>query len=173
MKVRILRDALAVMIANTVEVYKRESYGTLVGEKHNGSVIVRNAVPFQAVKLKFSEVETISDRAGRLEQALETIGLGRVVGDYHSHPSHGDNFYPPEPSNTDLESMLASDLPAHIILSIHDKKRTMPWHYCTDGRLAGSVNGYWIDIAAYFKTNDEEFKRTRIVCPYAIRKKLT
>ena len=107
MKVKIGRNAFAIILANCIEVYKKEAFGLLVGKKSGGDIYVSNAVPCQAIRSRFDEVELIGNRAERLEDALTNI-LGsstKVIGDYHSHPVWGKIKPRFMPSDTDWGDM--------------------------------------------------------------------
>ncbi len=172
MKVKISKDAFVPMVANCVEVYKREAIGLFLGKKQNGNILLTDALSYQAVRQKYSEVETVGNRNHRLEHVIETLGQNKVVGNYHSHPSFGENYYQPCPSKYDIGEMRKSPSLALVLVEIYDKKTDRDWHYCSDGRLAGAFGEYWLNIAAYYW--DEQANRHRkaaIVCPYAIRKK--
>lgn len=172
MKIRVSGNAFTIMIASSIEVYKKEAFGFLIGEKSDGNLVINNAVPSQSVERKFTEVST-NGRTNQLYNIL--LGLrtngSRVIGDYHTHPCWGKKKYKANMSMSDLLRMRKDDGLVYLIISVNDKKRSWPWHYRSDGRLVGSYDNYWFEIAAYYGNGSKQFKKGQIVCPSAILRK--
>ena len=83
MKVRLSRNAFAVILANCTEMYKREAFGILLGKKNGNELYVSNAVPSRAVRNHFNEVEFVGNRTKTLEATLSDL-LGRnrqIIGE--------------------------------------------------------------------------------------------
>src|SRR3989338_4316869 len=175
MKVRLSRNAFAVMLANCIEVYKKEAFGLLVGRKSGGDIYVSNAVPCQAVHSSFNEVKAIGNRTEYLEDALTDI-LGsstKVIGDYHSHPALGNITPPLIPSDTDWGDMYGEGRQVYLIIAVNNNKRRVAWHNCRDGRLAGTFNNHKFDITAYgLNERTDYYEKSRVTLPPTIRRKL-
>lgn len=172
MKVRISGNAFGVMLASSIEVYKKEAFGFLIGRRHNGGLVINNAVPSQSAERGFTEV-SLNDRTNQLRDILSRLGTNgsRVIGYYHTHPDWGKNQYKTVASESDLLRMRKEGGLVYLIIAISDKKRGWPWHYRSDGGLAGSFDAYWFEIAAYYRNGREQFNKGRIVCPSATLRK--
>lgn len=155
------------IVLSSIEVYKKECLGILLGIKSQGKIIVEYAVPFQAVaKRTYSEVWPHSKKKNKIEEAIPQLMHLEYVGDFHSHPQFGDKKGFAELSEVDKESM--EDTAIEIVAAINTSKHRTSWKI-TNGELAGCICDYNIRLAGFYKKNNGgPIKQLDIVCPYAV-----
>lgn len=157
--------ALMSILLSSVEVYKLECHGALLGMRTQGRIIVEYAIPFQAAKRKFSEVTPNWRRELKVTEILPKIIHLEKVGYFHSHPQFGEHKGLPELSDKDKEYMTPGD--AELVIAINDSKKSALWSETRKG-LCGTLGKYHIVIVGFYKkTKNEQIMNYRIVCPYA------
>jgi len=152
MDVYLSENAFVGLLVSTIEVYRRECFGILLGHREPDRIMVDFVVPYQSARRKFQEVRIDWHR-------------GQLVGDYHSHPMYGSRRATTKLSGVDQREF--RDEGTSIIVAINDGHRQQRWGYVKGGLISGSINGYAIRVAAYQKTG-ESIVRVPLVCPYAI-----
>ena len=159
-------EAFMTMVLSSVEVYKRECLGVLLGTKSLGRILVEYAIPLQSSKRGFIEVETDWRRELKVLSVLPKLVHLEKLGYFHSHPQFGDSKGLPQLSDQDKKSMSAGEI--DVVVAINDSARSRRWSETRNG-LAGSLGDYSITISGYYKRKkDESIVRYRIVCPYAV-----
>jgi proteasome lid subunit RPN8/RPN11 len=164
MEVYLSENAFVGLLVSSVEVYRRECFGVLLGHREPERVMVDFVVPYQTATRKFQEVHMGWQRGQRVEEAVRAASRWELVGDYHSHP-----MYRTKKGTTRLSRVDVSDFQeggTSIIVAINDGHRRQPWGYVEGGLIAGSINGYLLRLAAYNK-NGETILRVPLICPYA------
>lgn len=164
----ILSDkAFVGIVLSSIEVYKKECLGILLGIKSQGKIIVEYAVPFQAVaKRTYSEVWPHPKKMIKIEEAIPKLMHLEYLGDFHSHPQFGDKKGFAQLSETDKVSMEETNI--EIVAAINTSKHRTGWRI-TNGELAGCVCDYNIRLAGFYKKNKGGLiKKLDIVCPYAV-----
>lgn len=157
------------LLISAIEVYKKETYGQLIGYRDQNNIfIIEHAVPHQTASRTHLSVRKNSRAEKRMESFLRNMPHLSVVGDFHSHTGWGDLKGVSVPSKTDVGDMKSNAI--YIILEVNDKKRSQAWGYTADGCLAGTADDYHFRITAYylFGPNQNRVKRANIFCPYAI-----
>jgi hypothetical protein len=123
------------------------------------------AIPYQTAKRKPTEVEPDWKRELRVQKILPQLMQLQHVGYFHSHPQWGDQKRVAELSKKDIEYMIPEQI--EIITAVNDAKRKIKWN--TTGKdLYGSIGGYHLRLAGYYKRKDGEIKHFPILCPYAL-----
>ncbi len=154
------------MLLSSVEVYKMECHGALLGFKTQGRIVVEYSIPFQAAERKFSEVTPSWRRELKVMEVLPSLVHLQKLGYFHSHPQFGQKRGLPQLSELDRKYMQRGD--TEIIIAINNSKRTTPWAEIKKG-LSGTVGEYHIVVAGFYKREkDERIMNYRIVCPYAV-----
>jgi proteasome lid subunit RPN8/RPN11 len=165
MEVFLTENAFLGLLVSTIEVYRRECFGILLGHTSPERVTVEYVVPYQTARRKFQEVHMDWKRSDRIEEAVRTVSRWECVGDYHSHPMYGDARGTTKLSKTDRGSFPANNL--SLVVAINDCARSHRWNYVKEQMLSGSINGYSIRIGAYYK-DGEVINRAALVSPYAV-----
>ncbi|MBX5321672.1 MAG: hypothetical protein QHH12_07550 [Candidatus Bathyarchaeota archaeon] len=154
------------IILSSVEVYKNESHGALLGFKTPRRIIVEYAIPFQSARRKFTEVMPNWRRELKVIEVLPRLIHLQKLGYYHSHPQFGKKRGTPELSKTDREYMQPGEI--EIVVAINDSKRSSPWKE-SKNKLSGTLGKYHITIAGFYKRKrNDEITQYRVLCPYAI-----
>ncbi|HYL79793.1 MAG TPA: Mov34/MPN/PAD-1 family protein [Candidatus Acidoferrum sp.] len=165
MEVYLSENAFVGLLVSTIEVYRRECFGILLGHRESDRIMVEFAVPYQSAKRNFQEVHMDWHRGQRVQEAVQTTSRWELVGDYHSHPMYGDKKSTTKLSGVDQKDF--HDDGTSIIVAINDGHRQQRWGYVKGGLISGSINGYALRIAAYHKEG-EVIARVPLVCPYAV-----
>jgi hypothetical protein len=154
------------IILSSVEVYKNESHGALLGFQTHGRIIVEYAIPFQSAKRKFAEVTPNWRRELKVIEVLPKLIHLQKLGYFHSHPQFGEKRGLAQLSEPDKEYMGEGEI--EIIVAINDAKKTSPWTE-TKNKLSGTLGKYHITIAGFYKRKkDSKIIQYRVLCPYAI-----
>jgi proteasome lid subunit RPN8/RPN11 len=157
--------ALMTILVSSVEVYKLECHGALLGMRTQGRIMVEYAVPFQAAKRKYAEVTPDWRRELKVTEILPKLIHLEKVGYFHSHPQFGKYLGIPELSEKDSEYLQAGDI--EIVVAINDSKKSQTWSETKRG-LTGTLGKYHIVLAGFYKRKDEQIKKYKIICPYAV-----
>lgn len=165
MEVYLSENAFIGLLVSTIEVYRRECFGILLGHSTPDRVFVEFAVPYQTANRKYREVHIDWKRSQRVEDAVRSTTRWECVGDFHSHSKFGPSRATTQLSKEDKQHF--TDGTVGIVVAVNDILKPRPWGYVKGGTLSGSVNGYSIRIAAYYKANDH-IEKAQIVSPYAI-----
>jgi proteasome lid subunit RPN8/RPN11 len=159
----IKEQAFVGMIASALEVYKKESFGLLIGEIHKKHYLIVDTYTYQAAQRKYESVGITPQKKNRINNSLRFFSSSRVIGDFHSHPE-GPDFL----SGCDKTDTLSGNTELTILVSVYKTKTRHKWRFNKDLSISGSVgNTYFIKIVA-FEANKKE-KRVnpiKIVCPY-------
>jgi hypothetical protein len=167
MDVYISSNAFWALLISTIEVYKRECFGILLGYRDSSNIyIIEHALSYQTAHRKHTSVEKNGRASKRIQKFLQSIPHLSMVGDFHSHTGWGDLKGVGVPSVQDVSDMTPEEL--SIIIVANDKRRTGPWQYNGDGTLSGTVDNYHFRIGAYYLDGFSRSKRANIYCPYAI-----
>jgi len=165
MEVYLSENAFVGLLVSTIEVYRRECFGILLGHREPERMMVDFVVPYQSAVRKFQEVHVDWHRSQRVAEAVHKTSRWELIGDYHSHPMYGD-----KKATTKLSSADHNDFRkdfTSIVLAINDGHRQRRWGYVTGGIISGSINGYALRMAAYYKEGDS-VARVPLICPYAV-----
>lgn len=154
------------MILSSVEVYKNECHGILLGFKTHRRIIVEYAIPFQSAKRKFNEVTPNWRRELKIIEVLPKLVHLQKLGYFHSHTQFGDERGLPELSESDKNYMREREI--EVIVAINDSKNTSPWTE-SKKKLSGTIGNYHIEIAGFYKRRrDGKILQYRVLCPYAV-----
>jgi proteasome lid subunit RPN8/RPN11 len=165
MEIYLSENAFVGLLVSTIEVYRRECFGILLGHSTSDRVFVEFAVPYQTANRKYREVHMDWKRSQRVEEAVRTTTRWECVGDYHSHSMYGTTRATTQLSKDDKQYF--SDGTVGLVVAINDVSKTRPWGYVKGKTLSGAVNGYSIRLASYYKSNGQ-IEKVPVICPYAI-----
>ncbi len=158
-------NAFVGLLVSTIEVYRKECFGVLLGQSTSDRILVDFVAPYQTANRKFREVHVDLMRSQRVEEAVRSTSRWECVGDYHSHPMYGTVRATTTLSKVDKSFFKEGHVA--IVVAINDSVRQQRWNYVQGGGMSGSINGYNIRIAGYHKANGT-IERAPIHCPYAI-----
>ncbi len=158
-------NAFVGLLVSTIEVYRKECFGVLLGQATADRVLVDFVVPYQTANRKFREVHVDLMRSQRVEEAVRGTSRWECVGDYHSHPMYGTARATTTLSAVDRKFFKDGNIA--IVVAINDSARQQRWSYVRGGGVSGSINGYNIRIAGYHRASGT-IERAPVHCPYAI-----
>ena len=157
------------IVSSSVEVFRKETIGYLVGVKGENKFMVEYAIPYQTAEKGYVHATVDMDRVGRINEILSKVSQGQgleFVGDFHSHTAFGKSPATVVPSNTDLMSTIPGEL--NIICAVNMKKRAVRWYESKRGILTGTIGEYRIEIGGYYveeATVGRQYERVIIKCP--------
>lgn len=154
------------IVVSSVEVFKNECLGVLLGYRTPGRIIIEYVIPFQTAKRKRTNVEPNWKRMLKVEGILPKLVQFRHLGYFHSHSQYGDEKSTARLSNEDRDSIEKGDV--EIVVAINEAKRSVSWDQ-SGQELSGTIGEYNIHIAGYYKRKtDGKIKQYAILCPYVM-----
>ncbi len=161
------KDAFLTMVLASVEIYKKEAIGYLIGYKTNKLFIVEHAIPFQTAKRGFVWAEIPEKRLERVKELAERFNTYfEIIGDFHSHTQLGSSAGLPEPSGEDIASMERNKV--YLILAINEcGEECVKWHNTKNLTLKGSIKGYVIEIGAFRLLKEYKFVKIPVYASFA------
>jgi len=161
--------AFLTIVSSSVEVFKRETIGYLIGIKGEDKWMVEYAIPYQTAESSYAHASIDENRVARINDILGSVSQGvELIGDFHSHTVFGDSPATIIPSATDLISTIPGDL--NVICAVNLKKRSVKWHETNRGMLVGTIGEYRIEIGGYYVAKaciGRQYERVTIRCPAA------
>lgn len=155
------------IVTASVEVFRKETIGYLIGFKGENKFIVQHAIPYQTADATATHATIDEDRVSRINEILNRLAEGlEYIGDFHSHTEYGDLPGKVVPSPTDLISTVPGEL--NIICAVNMKKKSVDWHDTKRGILAGTVGQYRIEIGGYYIDEaciGSQYQRVLVRCP--------
>jgi proteasome lid subunit RPN8/RPN11 len=159
--------AFLTIVSSSVEVFRKETIGYLIGFKGERKYRVEYAIPYQTAESGYVHASVDMDRVNRINEILSKISQGlEFVGDFHSHTVFGNSPGTVIPSNADLTSTIPGEV--NIICAVNMKKRAVRWRENARGILLGTIGDYRIDIGGYYvekPTIGRKYKRVVVKCP--------
>lgn len=161
------QNAFVSMVTAAVEAYPQETLGVLIGLRGPHGIWVQYAIVYQTAERGKIEVTAHPIRYLRTNRFLKKITHLKLVGDFHSHTKVPiDKAFSIRLSKKDKESMSRKNL--GIVIAINKDKVERNWKHLPKGSLKGCVLPYSLKIAAWFKSHQDEYKLSRIECPFAL-----
>ncbi len=155
------------IVSSSVEVFRKETIGYLIGIKGENKFVVEYAIPYQTADSSFAHATIDEDRVRRINEILGRLSQGlEFIGDFHSHTMFGDNQATVIPSDTDLFSTVPGEL--NIICAVNVKKKSTNWHENKRGILTGTIGEYRIEIGGYYVAEagiGRKYQRVIVKCP--------
>lgn len=173
MIVQLSQTAFLSAVLASIEAYKKECYGLILGYRTDTQWLVEYAVPYQTAARGHKLVCPHGGRDRRVRACLGELSGYDVLGTFHSHPAWGRLRAVAKPSKTDIDSMLPGEL--DLIIAVNDARIPRRFRYAERGRLLkGTVCDYSLTLASFYSplytelTGEVPVRRTLIRCPYAI-----
>lgn len=163
------------LILSSVEVYKKECFGLLLGYKTPQKYIVEHAVPYQSARRGHKWIELRSDKWKIIQEVLNNFPKLDMIGDFHSHTMYRDVRADVSLSEDDIIHMYPDEL--QIVIAVNENRRSTPWATSPDNTISGTISGYHFKLAAYYfpaednegeKRNSEVLHTAKIIIPFVI-----
>ncbi|MDD5434160.1 MAG: hypothetical protein PH343_01900 [Nitrospira sp.] len=163
------------LILSSVEVYKKECFGLLLGYKTQQKYIVEHAIPYQSARRGHKWIELRSDKWKIIQEVLKNFPKLDMVGDFHSHTMYRDVRADVSLSEDDIIHMYPDEL--QLVIAVNANRRSMPWATNPDQTISGTISGFHFKLAAYYfpaeDSNNEEEKpevlhTAKILCPFVM-----
>ena len=159
--------AFLTIVSSSVEIFRKETIGYLIGFKGENKFIVEYAIPYQTAESGFVHATLDLERVERINDILSKLSEGlEFIGDFHSHTQFGDSPAAVIPSSSDLMSTVPGKL--NIICAVNLKKRAVKWHENHRGIIIGTIDKYRIEIGGYYVAEagiGSKYQRVLIKCP--------
>ena len=154
-------DAFISLVTSCVEVYKKESFGLLLGIMHRKHYMVIDTINYQSAKRGYVEVSVTANKVKRMNYVLKRVTDLRVIGDFHSHPD-GPEYL----SETDYDEIAKSGTPLSVLVVVKKTRKHGKWEVHKDLSVSGTIgNRFFVKILA-FEFDGREIYPIKIVCPY-------
>jgi hypothetical protein len=159
--------AFLTIVSSSVEVFRKETIGYLVGIKAEDKFIVEYAIPYQTAESGYVHATIDESRVARVNEILSNVSQAlEFIGDFHSHTVFGESRATVIPSDTDLFSTVPGEL--NLICAVNVKKRSVDWHENKRGILTGTIGEYRIEIGGYYVDKPvvgRQYQRVLVRCP--------
>ncbi len=170
MQVYLNENVFMGLVLSSVEVFRKECFGLLLGYQTNGKFIAEHAIPYQSVRRGHTWTELRSDKWKLIKEILKNFPKLDVIGDYHSHTMYRDMRARVSLSSDDIQNMEPHEL--QIVIAINESKKFKNWTLNFDNTISGSIDKYHFKIAAYHFENGDKSKEhpklAEILCPFAM-----
>jgi hypothetical protein len=91
------------IVSSSIETFKKETIGYLIGVKGENKYVVEYAIPYQTAESGFAHVTVDLKRVERVNSILRLLSEGlEYIGEFHSHTVFGDAIALVTPSAEDL-----------------------------------------------------------------------
>ncbi len=155
------------IVSSSIETFKKETIGYLIGIKGESKFLVEYAIPYQTADSSFAHVTLDMKRVERVNEILRLLSEGlEYIGDFHSHTIFGNARAKIIPSPEDLLTTVPGEV--NIICAVNPKQRSVKWYENKRGVLIGTVDQYRIEIGGYFVEKPmigSKYHRVKIKCP--------
>jgi hypothetical protein len=159
--------AFLTIVSSSVEVFRKETIGYLIGIRAEDKFIVEYAIPYQTAESSYVHATIDEDRVARVNEILSNVSqVLEFIGDFHSHTVFGDSRATVIPSDTDLFSTVPGEL--NLICAVNVKKRSVDWRENKRGILTGTIGEYRIEIGGYYVEKPmvgRQYQRVHVKCP--------
>jgi proteasome lid subunit RPN8/RPN11 len=164
MRVYLSENAFLDLVLSSVEVYKKECFGFLLGYKLADRFIIEHAFTVQIAERGLKSVEYKDKHFKRIAPILNRLKKLEKIGDFHSHTQFGLTKGLSVPSREDIKEMVPHNI--YLIVAINNKEKKMDWGENRDGTISGSVGKFFFKISGHFVNGKTSLRRARIHCPF-------
>ena len=161
--VKLSQQAFIGMITSSIEVYKKECFGLIIGSKHKTYYYAYDALPYQSADRDYESVTLAANRCNKMNHALQYLTTHQVIGDYHSHPEGPDRL-----SSTDAIDIKEIGGELTMLISVRKTTKFQKWQWNDDLSISGTIGKkYKIKIKAFeYAPKHKVIAPIKIVCPY-------
>lgn len=162
--VYIKERAFLSIILSSIEVYRHETLGLLLGYLGVDRFVVEYGIPYQTAVKGYTWVSPKQKISDRMDRVLKYMPIN-VIGDFHSHTQWGNSKAKAFPSGEDIADMESNRV--HIIIAVNDKEEHETWHYTEEKTIKGTLDQYVIELGAHILVDKYEAAPIKIICPSA------
>lgn len=168
-RIEIRKKALVPLVLATVEVFKKETSGIVLGKTEDKRVVIKTSIPCQESERSFGYFNFHEGRLDRMQQVIEEFyprtGY-ELLGYFHSHPEYGSIKYKPKPSGDDRKWILEEPEGLFFVfIAIRMTQRRRKWCLRKNRMiLSGTIGNYRFDISVYFRKG-KRIRRIKIIFP--------
>lgn len=153
------KHALLSLITACIEVYKKETYGIILGEKHKKHYKVKDILAYQTAKRGYETVVVPGRQVSKVDYVLKYLTKDKVLGSFHSHPDFPDHL-----SGLDKFEIKNDVMPLHLLVLVKKSRKRKRWTFHPDYGVSGTVGSrYFIKLRAY-----ENIFPCKHLCPIKI-----
>ncbi len=163
-RVILKKPALITIVISSIEVYKKETFGILIGRKRGEDFIVDYAINFQSAERHYEYVDINKLRERRIAEAIRYLIGKRYLGDFHSHTDGMVRL-----SRTDKKDIKDVGVQISLLITVRKTKKHQNWKYSgKDKSISGTIaDKYIVKMIAYrFDRKTGKIDRLPIRCPY-------
>lgn len=165
MKVYLSENAFMGLLLSSAEVFKKESFGYLLGYRLEDRFIVEYAFSLQTAQRKRRGVVVQRRHQKKIIPILSNFAKLQIIGDFHSHPPYGSEKGLAIPSPLDIKAMEADNL--YIIIALNEIGTSRAWKENKDRSISGSMGSFFFKISAYYYPCLNSIPRkSPIYCPF-------
>ena len=157
----VFRDpALISMIVSSIEVFKKETFGILIGKKSGKNYIIKQAVNVQNAKRDYYYVLVEKRQENRIVNTLRHLTDNRWTGDFHSHSNGWEKLGPGDVK--DIRDQGSGKV--FVLVIVKKTNRDYKWIYnARDRSISGSIGKkFFVKLVAYH-LNDRTDKIEKLV----------
>ena len=161
-------QALVALLTAALEVYRKETFGLLVGSVKEGRyksfIVIKNALTYQNATRKEMEVSIWPSQDAKIRYVINYLSGCKILGEFHSHTC-GINYLAPQ----DIKDMIEDGERFSLLINIEPADEREKWFYDKkDKSLHGTVNDeYKIMIKVYAREFGKKIiRKLKIECPY-------
>ena len=167
-KVFIQDSALLSIIIASVEVFRKETYGILLGKKQGKNYFVKHAISFQTATHDYEFVAIDKSSENRLANIAKYLTKQKYLGDFHSHAGRFEEL-----SRYDKKDILMQGPnKVFFLIVIRRPKRAFKWAYNSrEKSVSGSLGKrFFVKIFA-FQVNKKTKKIEKLIIRANLLKK--
>jgi proteasome lid subunit RPN8/RPN11 len=178
MNIQLSQSAFLTVTLSSIEAYKKECYGLLLGYRTDTMWVVEYAIPYQTAERGHKAVTPHTGRDRRVRTCLGQLCNYEQLGTFHSHPAWGNCRALAKPSPEDIQTIQPGEI--ELIIAVNDAKRPLPVgqsrfrHTERNHVISGTVCDFSLKMATFYKPPFQEFayvpkiRRIPLRCPHAM-----
>jgi proteasome lid subunit RPN8/RPN11 len=154
------------MILASAEVFRKECFGLLLGNRGFDRYVIEHAFAVQTAQRSLYWSKPNEKREARITELSKRLSLGvELLGDFHSHCQLGSSKALAKPSTEDVAFMEAERV--YIILALNKTKQNIMWGQNIDKTISGTLGDYHFRIGAYIAWGTWKYYKLKVICPIA------
>jgi len=157
-------SAFVTLIISCIEVYRRESFGIILGHKEKNNFIIKTCLPFQTAKRGYTSTSLALSKEKSINEVLQCLSKDFMVGDFHSHPGKVIEYLS-EQDKIDMKREKRDFI--SILVIIKKAKKYKKWGYTKHENLAGTVGKFFVKLKGFqFIKKKGIVRKIKIRCQY-------
>jgi proteasome lid subunit RPN8/RPN11 len=154
------------MILASAEVFRKECFGLLLGNRGIERYVVEHAFAVQTAERSLYWSRPNEKREARITELSKRLSLGvELLGDFHSHCQLGKSKAISKPSMEDISFMEEGNI--YIILALNKTDKNIMWGQNQDKTISGTLGNYHFRIGGYIAWGTWKYYKLRVICPIA------